>query len=87
MSAIPHFTCKHGRHDGEPCDACLIHWSEHCIESARQNIAKHERKIAELRAKSNSPVVPPDAQPGEPVAAEGPTEAATGPLSEPKETT
>jgi len=49
MSTIPHFTCKHGRHDGEPCDECLIHWSEHCIESARQNIAKHKRKIAELR--------------------------------------
>ena len=38
-------------------------------------------------SKSISPVVPPTPNPVNPVAAEGPTEAATGPLSEPKETT
>lgn len=48
---IPYLTCQHGAHHGEPCDDCLIHWSEHCIASARENIAKHERKIAEIRAR------------------------------------
>lgn len=56
----PHFTCQHGQHQNEPCDPCLIHWSEHCIESARQNIAKHERQIAELRARMEA--AKPDAE-------------------------
>ncbi len=48
---VPYLTCKHGTHRGEPCDACLIHWSEHCIKTSRENIEKHERKIAKIRAR------------------------------------
>lgn len=43
--------CKHGKRHDEECIDCLIYWSEDCIRSARASIEKHERKIAELRAR------------------------------------
>lgn len=67
-TSAPYFTCKHGKTDGEPCAECLIAWSEWCIKSDRESIAKHERKIEQLKARpeaEGNPVVSPAEAPSE----------------------